>query len=129
MNVADLYLLGYKQEGFNGTEKKKSDTNTSSALISLFHYILSLSLLLYEQIVHGDLTMDVISIASGLDAIGGDHRQVYGLRCDAYYAVFLLVISRIMCTFAPNSRKEMRQTPEITCAKLPNEQIKLHVYG
>lgn len=129
MNVADLYLLGYKQEGFNGTEKKKSDTNTSSALISLFHYILSLSLLLYEQIVHGDLALDVVGIVSRFDAIGGDYRQVDGLRCDAYYAVFLLVISRIMCTFAPNSRKEMRQTPETTCAKLPNEQIKLHVYG
>ena len=84
---------------------------------------------LYSQVVHGNLALDVVGIASGLDAIGGDHRQVYGLRCDAYYAVFLLVISRIMCTFAPNSRKEMRQTPETTCTKLPNEQIKLHVYG
>ena len=55
------------------------------------------------------------------------HKQV--VHGDAYYAVFLLVISRIMCTFAPNSRKEMRQTPETTRTKLPNEQIKLHVYG
>ena len=83
---------------------------------------------LYSQVVHGNLALDVVGIASGLDAIGGDHRQVYGLR-DAYYAVFLLVISRIMCTFAPNSRKEMRQTPETRYTKLPNEQIKLHVYG
>jgi len=55
------------------------------------------------------------------------HKQV--VHGDAYYAVFLLVISRIMCTFAPNSRKEMRQTPETRYTKLPNEQIKLHVYG
>jgi len=58
--------------------------------------------------------LDVVGIASGLDAIGGDHRQVYGLRCDAYYAVFLLVISRIMCDYVPNSRTEKRQTPERT---------------
>lgn len=55
------------------------------------------------------------------------HEQV--VHGDAYYAVFLLVISRIMCTFAPNSRKEMRQTPETRYIKLPNEQIELHVYG
>ena len=84
---------------------------------------------LHEQVVHGNLALDVVGIASGLDAIGGDHRQVDGLRCDAYYAVFLLVISRIMCTFALNSRKGMRQTPEVRYTKLPNEQIKLHVYG
>ena len=33
----------------------------------------------HEQVVHGDLALDVVGIASGLDAIGGDHRQVDGL--------------------------------------------------
>lgn len=44
------------------------DTNQALFLFS-FH----------KQVVHGDMALDVVGIASGLDAIGGDHRQVDGL--------------------------------------------------
>ena len=33
---------------------------------------------LHEQVVHGDLALDVVGVASGVDTKGGDHRQVDG---------------------------------------------------
>ena len=35
----------------------------------------------HEQVVHGDLALDIVGISSGLDTIGGNHRQVDGLLC------------------------------------------------
>ena len=29
---------------------------------------------LHEQVVHGDLALDIVGIASGLDVVGGNHR-------------------------------------------------------
>ena len=63
---------------------KKSDPNTSPELISLFHYIQSLSILLIKQVIHGDLAVDVISIAFWLEAVGGNHREVDGFLGSCY---------------------------------------------